>query len=56
MALGGGPDARLPPPPEVLAFKKLIAARSKRPLTESQQNFVKNIDSIPLVALPMEET
>lgn len=49
---GSGP----PPPPEIIAFKALIATAQKRPLTASQQKFVKKLDSIPTVALPEEET
>ena len=56
MASGGGLEAPIPPPPEFLAFKKLIVARRKGPFTESQQNFVKKPDSIPSVTLPIEET
>ena len=56
MESGGGPEAPLPPPLEVLAFNKLIAASNKCPLTGSQQMFVKKLDSIPSVALQIEET
>ena len=56
MASRGGPEAPLPPPLEVLAFKKLIVASNKRPLTESQQKFMKRLDSIPSMALQIKET
>ena len=46
----------LPPPPEVLAFKEMIARGPKRPPSVNQQKFVKKKDSIPTVALPEEET
>jgi hypothetical protein len=56
MESSGGSAPPLSPPPEISAFKALIAATSKRPLTASQQKFVKKLDSIPTVALPEEET
>jgi hypothetical protein len=48
----GDPD----PPPEVTAFKSMIAAGPKRPPSASQQKFVKKMASIPSVALPEAET
>jgi hypothetical protein len=47
----GDPD----PPPEVQAFRKLVASGPKRPPTASQQKFVKKMASIPTVALPEDE-
>ena len=45
-----------PLPPEVLAFKSLVASGPKRPPSESLKRFVKKMDSIPTVALPEEDT
>ena len=45
-----------PPQPEVIVFRKIVTGGNKRPLSESQQNFVKNLDYIPSAALPVEET
>lgn len=58
MALGGGPEAPppSPPPPDILAFKKLIDDSSKRPAREIQSKFLKKLDSIPTVALPVEDS
>jgi hypothetical protein len=52
MEAPGDPD----PPPEVQAFRKMVATGSKRPPSASQQKFVRKMDSIPTVALPEEET
>ena len=52
MAASGEPD----PPPEVLAFRTMIAAGPKRPPSAAQQKFVKKWDTIPSVALLEEET
>jgi len=58
VAPGGGPEAPppLPPPPEILAFKKLIGDNIKRPARETQRKFVKKLDSIPTVALPIKDS
>lgn len=56
MDLGGGSEAPLSSPPEVEAFRKLIAAAGKRTISRSQQKFVKKLDNIPMVELPVEET
>jgi hypothetical protein len=55
MASGGGPEAPPPLPPEVAAFKALVSASGKRPVSGPQLKFVKKLDSIPKVALPEEE-
>jgi hypothetical protein len=55
MDAGGG--ATNPPPfPELKEFRKLVAAASKRPPSAVQQKFVKKLDNIPNVELPLEET
>lgn len=56
MDRGGGSEIPPPSPPEVEAFKKLVAAAGKRPITGAQLKFVKKIDSISTVVLPAEET
>jgi hypothetical protein len=56
MDSSGGSAPPLIPPPEISAFKALIAANSKCPPSTSQQKFVKKLDSIPMVSLPEEET
>ena len=54
------PPKALPPPadspPEVTAFRKLIASGTKRPPSATQQKFIKRMDTIPSVALPEEDT
>jgi hypothetical protein len=45
-----------PPLPDLEAFKKLVAGASKRPLSATKQKFVKKLDCIPSVELPIEET
>jgi hypothetical protein len=55
MASGGGPEAPPPLPPEITAFRKLVAANDKCPTTGIQQKFVKKLDNIPSVDLPAEE-
>lgn len=45
-----------PLPPEVQAFKSLVASGPKRPPSATMQKFVKKMDTIPSVALPEEET
>jgi hypothetical protein len=52
----GGGIAPSPPLPELEAFRKLVAGASKRPLFATQQKFVKKLDCIPIVELPIEET
>jgi hypothetical protein len=52
MEAPGDPD----PPPEVQAFRNMVATGPKRPPSASQQKFVRKMDSIPTVALPEEET
>jgi hypothetical protein len=52
MEAPGDPD----PPPEVLAFRNMVAAGPKRPPSAIQQKFVRKMDTIPTVALPEEET
>ena len=49
-------DGGVPPDPGLNAFKRLAASRSKRKLTQNQQSFVKKLDNIPSVALPMDQT
>jgi hypothetical protein len=56
MDAGGGAIPNPPPLPELEAFRKLVAAASKRPPSAVQQKFVKKLDSIPSVELPLEET
>ena len=52
MELGDIPP---PLPPELLAFKRLVAASGKRKGSSLMQQFVKKID-IPSVELPAERT
>ena len=56
MGPDGGPDGSSYTLPELAAFRKLIASSNKRKLNETRQKFVKNMDNIPTVALPAEET
>lgn len=56
MDLGGGSEIPPPSPPVVEAFKKLVAAAGKRLIIGAQQKFVKKLDNIPMVVLPVEET
>ena len=56
MGPDGGPDGSSSPPPELAAFRKLIANSGKCKLNKTQQKFVKKMDNIPTVALPAEET
>lgn len=44
------------PPAEVLAFKAMIEACSKRAPSVAQQKFIKRMEKIPTVALSEEET
>ena len=53
---GGGPVASPPLPPELEAFRSLIAAVGNHPSFGSQQKFVKKLANIPTMSLPMEET
>lgn len=52
----GSSEIPPPSPPEVEAFKKLVAASGKWPITGAQQKFVKKLDNIPTVVLSIEET
>jgi hypothetical protein len=56
MDAGGGAIPNPSPLPELEAFRKLVAAASKRTPSAVQQKFVKKLDSIPSVELPLEET
>jgi hypothetical protein len=56
MDVGGGAIPTPPPLSELEAFRKLVAAASKRPPSAVQQKFVKKLDNIPSVELPLEET
>jgi len=55
MASRGGYE----PPPllplDLSAFKKLIESCSRRPVSTTEENFVKKLDSIPLIALRVDE-
>lgn len=51
-----GPSPPPDPPPEVSAFKNLIANGSVRQPSLTQQKFIKRLESIPAVALPEEDT
>lgn len=42
-------------PLELLAFKPLVGDCSKRPISASQQKFIKKMEAISTVALPAEE-
>ena len=44
-----------PSPPDLEAFRSLVAAAEKRPPSASQQKFVKKLDNIPTVSLPVED-
>ena len=44
-----------PLPPDLEAFRSLVAASEKRPPSVSQQKFVKKLDNIPTVTLPAED-
>ena len=50
MVAGGDPS----PPPNLDAFRKLVATSSKRKLSLNQQKFVKKLDNIPSMDLPVE--
>lgn len=56
MDQGGGLEASPPLPSELEAFRSLIAATGKCPTSGSQQKFVKKLENIPTVTLPVEET
>lgn len=56
MELGSGPAAPPPLPSELEAFKAIVVAAGKRQTSSPQQKFVKKLDSIPTVTLPVEET
>jgi hypothetical protein len=57
MSPGGGIKAPPPPlPPDLDAFRKLVATCNKRPASDSHQKFVKKLDSIPSIDLPAKET
>ena len=55
MEADGGAEPA-PPLPKLVAFKKLIAGSHKRPISEAQQKFIKKMDCIPIVELPIAET
>ena len=55
MEVGGGVESA-PPLPKLIAFKKLIAGSHKRPISKAQQKFVKKLDCIPIVELPIAKT
>ena len=42
------------PIPDLNTFRRLTASGRKRKLTQTQQTFVKKLDNIPSVALPVE--
>jgi hypothetical protein len=55
--LGRGPrGSPTPLPSEIDAFKKLFVACNKQPASDSLQKFVKKLDNIPSIDLPIEET
>jgi hypothetical protein len=56
MDAGGGTVPTPLPWPELDAFRKLVAEASKRPPLAAQQKFVKKLECIPSVELPLEET
>jgi hypothetical protein len=56
MDVGGGVVPTPSPLSEFDAFRKLVAEASKRPLSAAQQKFVKKLECIPSVELPLEET
>ena len=51
MAMGG----RSSPPSKIATFRSLVATSGKRKLTQIQQTFVKKLDNIPSVALPIDQ-
>jgi len=55
MASRGGSEPPPPLPPDLSVFKNLVEVCSKLPTLATQEKFVKNMDSIPSVALPVEE-
>jgi len=55
MALEGGSEPPTSLPPEILDFKQLVGKCSKRPMTASQNKFVKKIETIPIVTLLAKE-
>ena len=44
------------PPDPGLTFKRMATSGNKRKLSHNQQSFVKKLDSIPSVALPVDQT
>ena len=44
------------PSSDLTPFRRLIASGSKRKLTQIQQSFVKKLDNIPSVDLPVDQT
>ena len=44
------------PPDLGLTFRRLAASRNKRKLSQNQQYFVKKLDNIPSIALPVDQT
>ena len=56
MGPNGAPEGSTSNPPELVAFRKLIARCDKCKLNETQQKFMKKMDSIPTVALSAKET
>ena len=52
MADGGGSSSS----PDLNAFRKLVASCSKRKLSQNQHTFVKKLENIPTIDLPMDQT
>ena len=44
------------PPDRGLAFRRLVVSGNKRKLSQKQQSFVKKLDNIPSIALPVDQT
>jgi hypothetical protein len=55
MAFGGGSEPPPPLPLDLSTFKKLIEACNRYPASTTQENFVKKLESIPSVTLPVDE-
>jgi hypothetical protein len=56
LAPRGGLKDSPPIPTEIVASRKMVASSYKHLATDAHQKFVKNMDSIPIVTLPAEET
>ena len=51
MDVGGGSS----PSPKIFAFRSMVEASGKRKPSQVQQTFVKKLDNIPSVDLPVEQ-